>query len=95
MFASSEAGSYSRLVDFVYHPTLGWRAMKKKKKRHGELSYVRRIHSTGGYQRDRPPLRHVLRPPIMAWGDRGTSLIRNSAPVGAYRRTMARLLRRS
>ena len=32
MFASSEAGSYSRLVDFVYHPTLGWRAMKKKQK---------------------------------------------------------------
>ena len=30
MFHSgSEAGSYSRLVDFVYHSTLGWRVMNK------------------------------------------------------------------
>ena len=28
----SEAGSYSRLMDFVYHSTLGLRVIKKKKK---------------------------------------------------------------
>jgi len=27
----SEAGSYFRLIDFVYHSTLGLRVMKKKK----------------------------------------------------------------
>jgi len=32
MCSSSEAGSYSRLIDFVYHSTLGLRAIKKKKK---------------------------------------------------------------
>jgi len=31
MCSGSEAGSYSRLIDFVYHSTLGLRAMKKKK----------------------------------------------------------------
>ena len=30
--ARSESGSYSRLIDFVYHPTLGLRGIKKKKK---------------------------------------------------------------
>ena len=29
----SEAGSYSRLIDFVYHSTLGLRVIKKKKKK--------------------------------------------------------------
>jgi len=28
----SEAGSYLRLIDFVYHSTLGLRVIKKKKK---------------------------------------------------------------
>ena len=31
MRSGSEAGSYLRLVDFVYHSTLGLRVMKKKK----------------------------------------------------------------
>ena len=31
MCSGSEAGSYSRLTDFVYHPTLGLRVLKKKK----------------------------------------------------------------
>ena len=32
MYSGSEAGSYLRLVDFVYHSTLGLRVIKKKKK---------------------------------------------------------------
>ena len=32
MCSGSEAGSYLRLVDFLYHPTLGSRVIKKKKK---------------------------------------------------------------
>ena len=31
MCSGSEAGSYLRLIDFVYHSTLGLRALKKKK----------------------------------------------------------------
>ena len=30
MCSGSEAGSYLRLIDFVYHSTLGWRVIKKK-----------------------------------------------------------------
>ena len=33
MCSGSEAGSYLRLIDFVYHSTLGLRVIKKKKKR--------------------------------------------------------------
>ena len=33
MCSGSEAGSYSRRIDFVYHSTLGLRVIKKKKKR--------------------------------------------------------------
>jgi len=29
----SEAGSYSRLIDFVYHSTLGLRVIKKKRRK--------------------------------------------------------------
>ena len=32
MCSGSEAGSYLRLVDFVYHSTLGLRVIKKEKK---------------------------------------------------------------
>jgi len=31
MCSGSEAGSYSRLIDFVYHSTLGLRVIKKKR----------------------------------------------------------------
>ena len=31
MCSGSEAGSYFRLIDFVYHSTLGLRVIKKKK----------------------------------------------------------------
>jgi len=33
MCSVSEAGSYLRLIDFVYHSTLGLRVMKKKQRR--------------------------------------------------------------
>ena len=33
MFSGSEAGSYLRLIDFVYHSTLGSRVIKQKKKK--------------------------------------------------------------
>ena len=32
MCSGSEAGSYSRLIDFVYHSTLGLRVIKKKRR---------------------------------------------------------------
>ena len=32
MCSGSEAGSYLRLIDFVYHSTLGLRVIKKEKK---------------------------------------------------------------
>jgi len=32
MCSGSEAGSYLRLIDFLYHSTLGLKVMKKKKK---------------------------------------------------------------
>jgi len=32
MCSDSEAGSYLRLIDFVYHSTLGLRVIKKKKR---------------------------------------------------------------
>jgi len=42
MCSGSEAGSYLRLIDFVYHSTLGLRVMKKK-----------RVHQCGSGARER------------------------------------------
>jgi len=42
MCSGSEAGSYSRLIDFVYHSTLGLRVIKKKEKK----SRIRRARLT-------------------------------------------------
>jgi len=39
MCSGSEAGSYLRLIDFVYHSTLGLREKQKKKK-------IRRLGAT-------------------------------------------------
>ena len=63
MCSGSEAGSYLRLIDFVYHSTLGLRVITKQK-----------VFCTG-------PLRY-----------RGTSLIRNRAPLGPYSRTIPRVI---
>ena len=37
MCSGSEAGSYLRLIDCVYHSTLGLRVIKKKKKKNADL----------------------------------------------------------
>ena len=37
MCSGSEAGSYIRLIDFVYHSTLGLRVIKKKRSMVGEV----------------------------------------------------------
>ena len=42
MCSGSEAGSYLRLIDFVYYSTLGLRVIKKQKKVSG-LAAVDRI----------------------------------------------------
>jgi len=42
MCSGSEEGSYLRLIEFVYHSTLGLRVIKKK--RRGEGSGVRSSH---------------------------------------------------
>jgi len=41
MCSGSEAGSYSRLIDFVYHSTLGLRVIKKDLEQDVEHSWVR------------------------------------------------------
>jgi len=45
MCSGSEAGSYLRLIDFVYHSTLGLRVINKKKRRaRGKASAFTRRH---------------------------------------------------
>ena len=47
MCSGSEAGSYLRLIDFVYHSTLGLRVIKKKKKfKHAHRGQSRRALCT-------------------------------------------------
>ena len=36
MCSGSEAGSYSRLIDFVYHSTLGLRVIKRREERNAK-----------------------------------------------------------
>ena len=75
MCSGSEAGSYLRLIDFVYHSTLGLRVIQKKRRR-------RRLPGSAA--------RGLSPPNTCAY--RGTSLIRNSASLGPYSRTMHRAL---
>ena len=70
LYSGSEAGSYLRLIDFVYHSTLGFRVTKKKKK--------------GGV------CTGAVTTPCVQY--RGTSRIRNRAPLGPYSRNMPRAL---
>ena len=52
MCSGSEAGSYLRLIDGVYHSTLGLRVIKKKKT--GELPAREREREGGrGWERER------------------------------------------
>jgi len=45
--SGSEAGSYLRPIDFVYHSTLGLRVIKKKETRAPSTSSVLRIPDRG------------------------------------------------
>ena len=47
MCSGSEAGSYLRLLDSVYHSTLGLRVIKKKKKRFRVLGWKRATSPKG------------------------------------------------
>jgi len=38
MCSGSEAGSYLRLIDFVYHSTLGLRVIKRKDLRRAQMT---------------------------------------------------------
>ena len=48
MCSGSEAGSYVRFIDFVYHSTLGLRVIKKKTKRPFREEALRRSESREG-----------------------------------------------
>ena len=62
MCSGSEAGSYLRLIDFVYHSTLGLRV--KKKKRGSERGSYRALHELLGEELEErvDRVRHHLRP---------------------------------
>jgi len=47
MFSSSEAGSYLKLIDFVYHSTLGLRVIKKKYFKRAEISEITLTENDG------------------------------------------------
>ena len=60
MCSGSEAGSYLRLIDFVYHSTLGVRVIKKKKKKKktqvpSRPSYVSVYRGTSLIRKSPPP----------------------------------------
>jgi len=54
MCSGSQAGSYLRLIDFVYHSTLGVRVIKKKKKT--KLSGSGRFRCGAGWSECSPGL---------------------------------------
>jgi len=47
MCSGAEAGSYLRLIDFVYHSTLGVRVIKKKKRRVNSGYLKSKRHESG------------------------------------------------
>ena len=47
MCRGSEAGSYLRLIEFLYHSTLGLRVIKKKKKHLRVLVFGLRVQGSG------------------------------------------------
>ena len=61
MCSSSEAGSYLRLIDFVYHSTLGLRAKKKKKERYPSEARPSTSQRLEGLQNAESPLRETGR----------------------------------
>ena len=48
MCSGSEAGSYLRPIDFVYHSTLGLSVIKKKKKREAAAKARSFVHTVPG-----------------------------------------------
>jgi len=49
MCSGSEAGSYVRLIDFVYHSTLGLRVIKKRREETRDPKpYPERVKGGGG-----------------------------------------------
>jgi len=61
MCSGSEAGSYLRLIDFVYHSTLGLRAIKKKKKKKKKKGHSSVDLCTGDAQRETSTRRSLKR----------------------------------
>ena len=59
MCSGSEAGSYLRLIDYVYHSTLGLRVLNKKKKGGGETPWATRS-KTGANCTQNPHLRRKV-----------------------------------
>ena len=97
MCSGSEAGSYLRLIDFVYHSTLGLRVIKKKKKKETFVNPPQAANSNL-LDVDSRRLNEILTVHLplgkrtLRQRYRGTSLIRNSAPLGPYSRTKHRAL---
>ena len=60
MCSGSEAGSYLRLIEFVYHSTVGLRVIKKKKKQNLRAEGARNLE-TGHEARDAPHACHQNR----------------------------------
>ena len=101
----SEAGLYLRLIDLVYHSTLGLRVLREKKKigaarvvrnRRGgppaDLLLIGRWTGSKMQRIDRTEPEALKSITLKARPYRGTSLIRNSAPLGPYSRNMPRAL---
>jgi len=81
MCSGSEAGSYLRVIDLVYHSTLGLRGIQKQKK-------------DANTPREREDLTRTDAR-VSGLKYRGTSLIRKRLPLGPYCRAMSMVLRRS
>jgi len=75
MCSGSEAGSYFRLIDFVYHSTLGLRVIKKKKKKKNREDlvagnvHIATVLVAGGWQRRRRRRRDLEHDVVLEVGD--------------------------
>jgi len=67
MCSGSEAGSYVRLIDFVYHSTLGLRVIKKKKK--FGLAHQPPVHTNEIVDEKNRMLRFHPEPGTNEWGE--------------------------
>jgi len=60
MCSGSEAGSYVRLIDFVYHSTLGLRVIKKKKEEEDGPKAWLRHDKIVSFDTSRAPVSHQV-----------------------------------